>query len=568
LAYNTLGKVWFTYNFIGEAAVYDTLTKTWNNAVSNTDDPHYWYHNSYFSQADTALYTFGGYGFHIYKNEMRKYHFADKTWERIKYNGKPIPPRYLAGIGSLDEKTLLLFGGYGSEKGDQKLSPHNYYDLYSFDLKTYTAKKIWELDEKQHNFVIAGSLVVDTLNKCFYALCFPHQKFNTTLTLYRFSTEEPFGEILTDSIPYSFSDISSYADLFLSGDGKQLTAVTSYTDENKSNAEVNIYTLDFPPLNETDLFQSGSNAIGILLYILGFVFILALLLLFLWCTRRKKKDRYKPGNAEITRKVDAPIDDNYHPIVGIKPINEKYRKQSILLYDGFQVIDKDGNNITGEFTPTLKQLFLLILLYTLKGGKGISSSKLREIMWFDKSDESAKNNRGVSLNKLRTIFEKIGEISINGSNSYWTIVFGESIYCDYYEAMVLIDRLSKNTTERSIKDINRLVSIVSAGELLPNLQTEWVDSFKSDLSNRLIDLLLDLVARPSGLELSPAVRMNIADAIFVHDSLNEDALKIKCTLLVQMGKNNLAQKVYSSFIKEYHFLFGVDFKYTFEQIIT
>jgi two-component SAPR family response regulator len=568
MAYNPSEKVWFTYDFTGEAAVYDTLTRMWNNVVPNTDDPRYWYHNSYFSEADTTLYTFGGYGFHSYKNEMRKYHFTDKTWEYIKYNGDSIPPRYLAGIGALDEKTLLIFGGYGSEKGDQKLSPHNYYDLYSFDLKSYTAKKIWELNDKQHNFVIAGSLVVDTLNKCFYALCFSHQKFNTTLALHRFSTEEPSAEILADSIPYFFSDISSYADLFFSSDGKQLIAITSHMDERKSNAEINIYTLAFPPFNETDLFQPRPKSAGMLFYILGFVFILVLLLFFLWQVCQKKGWR-KPGITEITRTDDTPqADDNYHPIVGIKPINEKHGGQSILLYGGFQVIDMDGNNITAEFTPILKQLFLLILLYTLKDGKGISSVKLKEILWFDKSNESAKNNRGVSLNKLRTIFEKIGEISINGTNSYWTIVFEESIYCDYYEAMVLMNRLAKNTGERDIKDINRLVSIVSAGELLPNLQTEWVDSFKSDLSNRLIDLLLDLVMQPSSLELNPAIRINIADAVFVHDSLNEDALKIKCVSLVQMGKNNLAQKVYSSFIKEYHSLFGVDFKYTFEQIIS
>jgi two-component SAPR family response regulator len=204
-------------------------------------------------------------------------------------------------------------------------------------------------------------------------------------------------------------------------------------------------------------------------------------------------------------------------------------------------------------------------LYTLKDGKGISSVKLREILWFDKSYESAKNNRGVSMSKLRVIFEKIGEISINGQNSYWTVQFGNGIYCDYSEALSLMDRLSANP---DISAIKRLVSVVSAGELLPNLQTEWIDTFKSNFSNRLIDLLLETLANAATLKLSQSLMIEIADAIFVHDSLNEDALKIKCTLLIGMGKNGLAQKTYTSFVKEYRSLFGADFEYTFEQIIS
>ncbi len=564
LSYNLLDNSYFTYNFTDEVAFYDTVTKIWNNENPNAENPHYWYHNRFFSSVDTALYTWGGYGFHIYKNDIHKYHFRTKTWEQNEYKGDVIAPRYLAGLGAWDDKTVLLFGGYGSEKGDQELSPHNYYDLYSFDLETATTKKKWELNEKQHNFVVANSLVIDTFNNCFYALCFPHQKFNTMLRLYRFSIEEPSYEIIADSIPYLFSDIYSYADLFLSEDGKQLIALTSYTEEKEDLATVNIYTLSYPPLNEADLFQAVPKARNVWWYALISLCVLILLVGFIWKYGFRKKSAAEKESRENEQRGTTEQIEGYVPIVGIKPLYEKNHKQSISLFGGFQVIDRDFNNITGEFTPTLKQLFLLILLYTLKDGKGISSVKLREILWFDKTNESAKNNRGVSLSKLRAIFEKIGEISINSKNSYWLIEFGKEIYCDYYEALILMDRL---TGEADPKDINRLISIVSEGELLPNLQTEWVDPFKSDFSNRLIDLFLNLVNRQD-LELTPSARVNIADAIFAHDSLNEDALKIKCSLLVKMGKNGLAQKIYNSFIKEYQSLFGVDFKYTFEQIIS
>ena len=564
MVYNSRSDMYVTYDFVGDIARYDTVTRTWNNTVVDFDNPHYWHHNRFYSPVNNTLYTFGGYGFHLYKNDIHKYHFDSSTWEVGAYKGDTITPRYLAGLGALDEKTLLLFGGYGSERGNQELSPRNYYELYTFDLETSLTQKKWELNPEKHNFVVVNSLVVDTLNNCFYALCFPHQKFNTSLQLYRFSIDEPTYEIMADSIPYPFSDIYSYADLFLSNDESKLIAVTSYTDERNSKSAVNIYTLSFPPLNKVDLYQVRSGASFPWVYVLVAAILLGGLLLLIW-RRGKNKKLTEATPVPAERKPVENVQTESDPILGIKPLHDKRSKQSILLFGGFQVIDKESNNITGEFTPTLKQLFLLILLYTLKDGKGISSVKLREILWFDKTNESAKNNRGVSLSKLRAIFDKIGKISITSANSYWTVEFDEDIYCDYYEALILMNRLVKQPED---KDINRLISIVSAGELLPNVETEWIDTFKSDFSNRLIDLLLNLISRSSELNLSPSMMISIADAVFAHDSLNEDALKIKASLLVEMGKNGLAQKVYTAFAKEYQSLFGVDFKYTFEQIIS
>jgi len=566
LYYNPQNQTYFSYNFADKVSYYDASSHMWDNEIYAGPDPEYWHHNRFFSAPDSTLYTFGGYGFHLYKNTIQKYDFKSDRWEFTDYKGDTITPRYLAGIGALDDKNFLIFGGYGSEKGDQKLSPHNYYDLYSYNIETSESKKIWELDATKHNFVVANSLVVDTLNKCFYALCYPHQKFNSALQLYRFSLEKPDYELLADSIPYSFNDVFSYADLYLTQNRDQLIALTSYTDVRQMQANVTVYSLAFPPLNKMDLIQHEAKSKNLWIYLILFVLII-LALFVVWKYKSKKPLRKEIITAAPGKQIDTVKEEEEasEPIVGIKPLHEENLKQSILLFGGFQVMDKKSNKITGDFTPTLKQLFLLILLYTLKDGKGISSVKLREILWFDKTKESAKNNRGVSLSKLRSIFEKIGHVHIGCVNSYWTVEFGDDIYCDYYEALILIKRLSKSAEH---KDINRLVSIVSAGELLPNVETEWVDSFKADFSNRLTDLLLNLIDHASEYNLTPSMMVNIADAVFVHDSLNEDALKIKCTLLVEMGKNGLAQKTYMSFIKEYQSLFGTEFKYSFEQIIS
>lgn len=473
-------------------------------------------------------------------------------------------PRYLAGLGVIDEETVLIFGGHGNKEGNQEFSPHNYYDLFTYNVQTSETKKLWELDATQHNFVEANSLVVDTLQRCFYALCFPNQKFNAVLQLYRFSMDEPVYDILADSIPYPFNDNHSFADLYLTNDKRQLVAVTSYTDEKAAEAEIAIYTLSFPPMKSSELLQKHAKGNSLMWYI--FLILAVLLLVYYgWNRRRKQLETRKNNVGQPVTATGVELMDMQDPVTGIRTIQEEITQPSICLFGGFQVIGKESRNVTGEFSPILKQLFLLILLYTLKDGKGISSFKLREILWYDKSEESAKNNRGVSLSKLRLIFEKIGGISISSQTSYWSVHFGNDIYCDYYEALVLMDRLAKVP---DVRDIRRLAFITSAGELLPNLQADWVDTFKSDFSNKLIDLLLHLIAADTEQVLDTSLKINISDAIFAHDSLNEDALKLKCKLLVETGKNGLAQKIYASFVKEYQALFGAEFKYTFEQVIS
>jgi len=566
LIYNPVINKYCSYSFEKKASFYDPVRKSWDN-----DKPDsllcYWHHNRYFYPGDSCLYTFFGYGHHTYRNEILQYNFKTDSLKKVDFSGDRIPPRDLSGLGKIDDHRVIVFGGYGSETGNQELSPQNYHDAYIIDLKTRQIKKMWELNT-DHNFVVANSLVVDTLHRCFYALCSPQQESNSYFLLYRFSMDKPEYKILSDSIPFTFQDTYSYADLFQNRKDNKLIAVISSPLVSYSTTTVSIYTLAFPPLAKADLYQkeiTGESKTW--LVPAGTIGLLALLMAagFIYNRNKRRKDK-RTKEQENERLLSlARSDSEYEPVVGIKPVTTRAEKQSIFLFGGFQVIDKKGKDITGELTPLLKQLFIIILLNTLKDGKGISSLKLHETLWFDKNYESAKNNRSVSLNKLRQIFDQVGVVRIKNPNSYWVIEFGEDIYCDYYEALILMKRL-KEKSARIGKDIRRLISIVSAGELLPNVQIEWIDSFKADFANDLIDLFLDIAQQP-GLDISDKDRINLTDSILIHDSLNEEAIKLKCAILASMGKNGLAMNAYNTFAKEYRLLLGKDFKQSFEQII-
>lgn len=558
LIYDPVTNQYCSYSFEKKAIYYDSIKKGWDNNAPDFGLYH-WHHNRYIYQGDSCLYIFFGYGHHNYRNEILRYNFRNDSLETIYLEGDKIFPRYMSGLGKIDNDRILIFGGYGNSAGSQEFFPKNFYDCYIIDLKSKEIKKIWELNVPDNNFVVANSLIVDTINHCFYALCFPQQEYSTKLRLYKFSMEKPQYKILADSIPFSFHDIHSYADLYLNNKTNQLFALTFSPLISNVVSSVSIYSLAYPPLSKADLYQSNMKNQSVKWIILAGIIILSCLFgSYLVVTKRKR----------LKKSIDSISEpEEFDSVTGIKPVNIRTKKQSIYLFGGFQVIDKKGQDISGEFSPLIKQLFLIILLHTLKNGKGISSLKLRESLWFDKTEESAKNNRGVYLSKLRQIFEQVGVIHIiRNQNSYWLVEFGNDIYCDYYESLILMERL-KDKNNRTGKDIKRLFSIIASGELLPNIQIDWIDPFKANFLNELLDLFLDIIQQP-GLDITPQEYIDLANSILIHDSLNEEALRLKCSILVDMGKIGLAQKTYNSFVKEYRLLFEKDFKYSFDHIIS
>ena len=567
MIYNPSDSVYYSYCFSktegSDVAAYNFLNKSWNNNSIREMNSEFWHHNRFVSREKNCMYLFGGYGQHKYKDEVNKYSFSTGTWERLQYRGEQIPPRYLSGLGVIDENKILLFGGYGSSSGLQFLSPKNYYDLYQIDLPNLSIKKIWEMEPPKDQFVVANSMIVDTLNKCFYALCFPQNRYETSLLLTRFSLQKPEYEIVSDSIPFYFNDILSYADLFQNEETDELYAITFSSLPTDSLATVSVYSLAYPPISQTDVYQFVKSTDGGNFRLLT-VTIFAILLILAVCVYlflRKKKII-----SGIEQKMKQSNEAGDEELKIINQTIERNKKQAIYLFGGFRVKDKNGNDITGEFSSTLRQLFLIIFLNTLKeNGKGISSTELGETLWPNKTHDSARNNRSVMISRLRQLFENVGQMNIESANSYWIVKLGDEIYCDYCEALSIIRKLKKSNN-RTKEEVMKLLNIVSSGELLPNLQIEWVDSFKANFANELIDLLID-ASKQQTFVFSPSELVYLADTLLIYDVLNDDALKLKCSSLVKIGKNGLAQTTYNSFVKQYFTLFGTKYNYSFAQII-
>lgn len=108
------------------------------------------------------------------------------------------------------------------------------------------------------------------------------------------------------------------------------------------------------------------------------------------------------------------------------------------------------------------------------------------------------------------------------------------------------------------------MELLLRGMMLPNIETDWIDTFKNDFSNDTIDLLCRLLKQE---DLSDTLKLQIADTLFQHDYINEEALCIKCRILCQQGKKGLAKTVYDAFCKEYAASLGTTYKYSLMEII-
>lgn len=543
-------------------SIFNFKTNAWEHTDTAYHEPNFWHNNKFYNAFDQSVYTFGGYGFFTYKNKFLRYDSSTHSWVEVKTSGA-IPPRYLAALGlSPKKEKAFIFGGYGSKSGKQELFPQSFNDLYTFDLKTHKVEKLWEFgsDHPSEDLVFSNSLVVNDADSSFYVLSFPKNKHESFIKLHRYELNEPKFTILADSIPFAFHDEHSFCDLFLSEATKELIAVTSHKENDQY--KVNVYSINYPPLSASDVFQQtkkNSSFASTLLIIIGGG-LSALLLLFFLRKRKATEIHSIPANGSATSKSFSSLSGA--AVLKSLPENEKV-VSTLYLFGGFQVFDKNGHDITGKFTMTLKELFVLILLHSVKFEKGISTTTLQEHLWPDKDELSARNNRNVNIKKLRTLLEEVGNISIENNNAYLQLVIGDDVFCDYHAVSRILD--NSNALDRSMVEV--LLKYVKRGNLLPNIQTAWIDSFKSDISNRIIDTLIEY-AKELNVTQDDRLLLDIADAIFNYDSINQEALVIKCSVLNKKGKHSLAKTWYDHFVKEYKTLYSENYPKTFEEVIS
>jgi DNA-binding SARP family transcriptional activator len=213
------------------------------------------------------------------------------------------------------------------------------------------------------------------------------------------------------------------------------------------------------------------------------------------------------------------------------------------------------------FFPKIKQLFVLIAIYTVDKN-GISPSEINELLWNDVSNEKATNARGTSIQKIRTILKNFEGIRIELIDKSWQLV--TNCYFDYKEFSILHIKLKQELKIKQVNKstLNEFIELINNKAFLTTINTEWMDEMKANVTERIMNILLDAYSLfNDDYDLS----LDIADALFTFDDLNEEALEIKIRVYQKQGKTKLAQSVYSNFTLKYMEIMKTPFNQNFEQ---
>ena len=579
LLYDTLSnKLVSYYPKKGITSRFSFDTERWSNEIRNTEEASNYNHARTFNPADSSFYFFGGYGFYQYRNDLYRMKYSTNQIEQVEYE-RPLYPRYSAAMAIVGDE-LYIFGGRGNKYGKQELSSHYYWGLCAINLKNKQSRIVWQKNQPQEEgTIMASTMYFEPSDSSFYAV-----STNKGGVLWKISMKDSvYSEVskpIYNESTYQDSDFS----LYTSPSHGKLFLVLDKILSNHTH-ELAIYSINMPLVNEVDIRQSTAGesinnrwylyAIGILLLLVlaGFV-----LYRFKYNGKNKKAPATKKGTEKTvatTGKVQSQSDVPESKTIPKKEwmqesetiftetVNYYDRSRaSISLLGCFNVRDKDGNDITSNFTPRLKHLLILLILYTEKNAQGILASKTTEILWPEKEETAARNNRNVNLRKLRVLLESIGDMEVMIENNFLRIKWGTGVFCDYH---TLITCTKQFEQEKSEELLNRILEILLYGPLLPNTILDWLDDFKDDYSSYSIDLLKNLL----DIEISrnhQDMIIRLADIMFLHDPLNEEALAAKCSVLVTQGKKGIARNLYDRFCKEYHDSMGETYKVPFSDL--
>ena len=518
----------------------DTRTNRWNNDITPEADLIYWNVSSCWDSTLERLYSFGGYGFYHFSNILRVFSPGNPQ-STISVTLDKISPRSFAS-STVADSCLYIFGGEGSISGNQGIKEDYYYDMYKVNPETFEETLLWSVANTDFGNMLPGeNLVYDKENNCFYTTAIVEKDF----TLIRIGKDEPTIEQISLPSGVRINVPVQYTNLYLNEETNEFyalfiqSAVTGQTRIDIMKMPRHPYIVDDIIVSENHVPEDKSDS-GLTIMIIVMVSAAISALLAVHIRRRKRK---------VSRGTLTESLENYYD----------FSKNSICLFGGFSVRNRHGEDITSNFSPTLRKLLIALILYTVKYKQGILGEKLNQLIWDYKPEGTASNNRNVYISRLRTALEELDGVTINTKNKFLSISFADSIMCDYVEAM----RLHENPSTSD--DVNRLLCLLLNGKLLPNSAEEWIEVLKNEYTAMTLSFLSSQL--DSDL-VTDGIKLKIADTIVLYDSLNEKALRARCVIYHATGNLGLAKEVYDTFCREYKATIGEEYNISFKGIIS
>lgn len=232
-------------------------------------------------------------------------------------------------------------------------------------------------------------------------------------------------------------------------------------------------------------------------------------------------------------------------------------KQAIFVFGPLSMHNELGEELTQQLTPKVKQLLLLLLIHK----NGLSISRLNEEFWPGIDEEKAKQNRNYCIQQLKKMLAKIAGADIEYQSKNWVLTISDNVYVDIIEHEKLA-KLIGSSTEQNPTVTSAYISLVERGKFMQGVDIEAFDQYKAKISNQITDCLLLLA-----INADSKTRLRMGNALLLHDSLQEDGLRLSLKSLTELGRNGEAHEIYNSFCKKYKNTYNEDFSSTFSSFI-
>ena len=159
--------------------------------------------------------------------------------------------------------------------------------------------------------------------------------------------------------------------------------------------------------------------------------------------------------------------------------------------------------------------------------------------------------------KLKAVLDKLGACAFIKEADRWSLQYAaEDIRMDLADFQHLLH--APRPLQK--QPVRNLLKILHRGSFLPDANYTWLEDIQSEISSVALDILTEAAIQ---FKADPELLIEIADSIFLFDPVNEEALRLKCSSLVVLGRHSLAKTAFNKFTKEYQHMYGEDFPHIF-----
>ncbi len=543
----------------GQISLLNRETNTWSFIDDRFDDDMHFYGTTKFvDTVNNKAYAFGGYGWHTAKSMLRQFNFRVHQWDTIPLENKSkYSERMNVCIAPANENgKYYVLGGIGNATGKQQDGFNPINDLWSLTLNPGRLKKISDIilppEVKDISWPSGPMWFVVKNDSVFYCLAkLAERKHDEkeTLSVYQIYTSSLDSMMLRAAGEKLYvKNNECLSGIFDSPLTKELIVLRSQSSSATDSVRYEILTLSLPPYRVSEYEYSAAalerttsaywyGGFGLLV---GITFTLTL---FYRKNLQLQPVQRMPVVSGPDRMTDLPV----------------HVSSAINIFGRFEVIDKNGIDISQTFSPLMKQLLVVLIVHSNHKKRPLTTSELSKFFWIDSELDHAKNSRGVALKRLRKLLEHVDDVEIVQVNHLWHILIQQGTRCDYFEYIRLRDSRSGNSEWQ-----HKFVEVAERGMLAHELSYEWLDPVRASLLDD-IEIICREIIRSDADE---PFKLQTARALLLWDSINENALITVINILVAQKKINLAKEVYKQFCSEYKKIMDKTYSRAFEDHVT